>query len=171
MNRKSFFGWMLSLVMLSHVIGPVRSVRRVVRCVDHLGHDMRACFDDWVAPHGHCSSDRGILGSRKVLHARRRLRAVACFRGRFAVAGGGERRAFSECSILRHSSVTCLLAYALSHVRVVLACAHRVSVRAAFASLSASSLPVMFMCPGVHFPLILQPLCCKTFASSRHALM
>lgn len=24
------------------------------------------------------------------------------------------------------------------------------------------------MCPRVHFPLILQPLCCKTFTSSRH---
>lgn len=50
---------------------------------------------------------------------------------------------------------------ALSHVRVVRNHSHRVDVMGFFASVSAFSLPAMFMWPGVPFPLIVQPLCCR----------
>lgn len=168
MNVKNAFGLILSLLMLFHVTRPVYVSSSRSLLIFYLAHVISACLDDCVSPQQHVVIVPGNFGLASILPAPSLLIAVACLYGCLPVAFGGFLSVFSEFVCLRHSVMTFLFASAFNYIRVVQAHLQSVNASIFFAIWSACSFAAMFMSPGIHFPLILQFVCCKLFTSSRH---
>lgn len=164
MKCSSSLGFMSSSVILHPVVGPLCVDSSVFRAttMGSLVHSSTTCLAD----KGARLQSRGLggfsgLALTRVSSARSLAIALAERWGMCAVGSNDFVIVFlSRLAEVLHFSMQFRHGIVLSPLSVDLAQLQSGSLSPCLATVSACSCPLMLMCDGVHFPLILQPRCC-----------